>query len=185
MMTRNRPLKFGRMAIAFGMGAAALYTLMITITLAYIETASGMIAFDMRPLGYTPDEAAQLLEALGAPGRRYYLTRQIPIDLAYPAMLAMTLVCTLSWLGAVGPNTKFVTAGIVVSIGAAMFDYVENFGIVAMISTWPNLPHPLVTATSTASVLKSFLTVAAVLSLLCLGAVRAAQFQSDHKRPLP
>jgi len=153
-------------ALCFGGIGTVIYVLMINLTLAHIETVSGQVPFDMRPLGYSSAEATDLLAGLGAEGRRYYLTRQIPLDTAYPALLALTLVSLLRWIGQRLLFQRFVKIGIVLSVGAALFDYSENLGIVAMILTWPDLSVPLVYASSVATVAKSILTTSAVMIVL-------------------
>lgn len=171
MMTRNGPRRYGRAAIAFGLAGTALYLLMINVTLAQLEALSGQVPFDMRPFGYGPQEAVQLLDRLEEEGRRYYLTRQIPIDSVYPALLAMTLVSALCWFGSHLPSRKLVCAGIAFSVGAALFDYAENLGVTVMILSWQDLSHALVYATSAASIAKSCLTTAAALIALLLGVI--------------
>ena len=172
MTTSILSRRYGMAVICFGLVGAVIYLLMINVTLPHIEAISGQIPFDMRPFGYGLHEATQLLEGLEEAGRRYYLTRQIPIDTIYPALLALTLVSMMCWLGLRLPNSRLVRVGIVFSVGAAFFDYTENLGIAVMISSWPNMPNGLVYAASTATVLKSCLTVAAVSTALLLGATR-------------
>lgn len=163
------PKHMGMIAVGSGIVAALIYLLMITVTLAHIEMLSGHLPFDMRPFGYGPAEARTLLEALGVEGRKYYLSRQITLDTLYPAMLALTLIATFCWFGQRIANTKLLRFGIVLSIGCALFDYVENLGIVAMIWSWPEVSVPLVYAVSAASILKSVSTTVAVLLLVLLG----------------
>jgi len=159
----------GFVAVGCGLIAAVIYVLMISVTLAHIETVSGHVPFDMRPLGYRPADAATLLEALGVEGRAYYLSRQIPLDTLYPATLALTLVATIYWFGQRIPNSKLVRLGMVLSVSSALFDYVENIGIAAMIWNWPEASVPLVYAASTATIAKSALTTLAVLLVLIIG----------------
>ena len=166
-------------AIIFGLAGVAIYALMINVTLAHIEALAGQAPFDMRPFGYGPQDAAQLLDALGEEGRTYYLTRQIPLDTIYPALLAMTLVSAICWFGMRLPNRKLVLAGIAFSVGAAFFDYAENLGVAVMILSWPDLSHALVYATSAASIAKSCLTTAAILTALFLGANWMRQPKAD------
>ena len=47
-------------AIGFGLAAATVYYLMITVTLSHLGAISGLVPFDMRPLGYGPQDAAAL-----------------------------------------------------------------------------------------------------------------------------
>lgn len=158
--------QYGRQAVLFSLAATGIYLLMIFITLANIENLSGLRPFDMRPGGYSTEQANSLLSALGSKGRWYYLTRQMPLDLAYPALLALTLVSLLKWLGLGGADRKLVQIGIWVSIGTAIADYLENIGIVLMILSWPETSADIVLAASVASIVKSGLTVAAILIVL-------------------
>lgn len=157
---------YGRQAALFGLAAAGIYLLMIFVTLAHIETLSGLRPFDMRPGGYSAELANSLINDLGSSGRRYYLTRQIPLDLVYPALMALTLVSLLKWLGSRDVSQKLVRIGTWFSIAAAVADYLENAGICLMILSWPDIPANTVLAASVASILKSGLTTAAVLIVL-------------------
>ena len=158
--------QYGRQAALFGLAAAGFYLLMIFVTLAQIETLSGLRPFDMRPGGYSAEQANSLLSALGSSGRRYYLMRQIPLDLAYPALMALTLVSMLKWLRLQEVNHRLVQIGIWFSIWAALADYLENVGICLMILSWPEISANTVLAASVASTVKSGLTTAAVLIVL-------------------
>jgi hypothetical protein len=169
MTNRILSKHIGMIAVGSGLIAASIYVLMISVTLAHIEAVSGQIPFDMRPSGYGPTEATALLDALGVDGRGYYLSRQIALDTIYPAMLALTMVAAICWLGQRVPNRKFVRFGIAFSVVGAMFDYVENFGIIAMIWSWPEVSVPLVYAASSATILKSVSTTLAVILVLLMG----------------
>jgi hypothetical protein len=166
-MKKMIPTKqYGRQAVLFGLAAAAIYLLMIYVTLAHIETLSGIRPFDMRPGGYSAELANSLIKALEPSGRRYYLTRQIPLDLIYPSLMALTLVSTLKWLGSRGVSQKIVRIGTWFSIAAAIADYLENAGICLMILSWPEISSNTVLAASVASIVKSGLTTTAVLIVL-------------------
>lgn len=169
MMKQNWSRHAGRAAIGFGLIGTSLYLLMVNVTLAHIETRSGHRPFDMRPFGYRPSDAASLLDALGAEGRAYYLGRQIPLDTLYPAILALTLISAMCWFDRRIKSRRLVRLGILLAIGAALFDYAENLGIMVLIWSWPDHSAPLVHAASTASVLKSVLTTFAVLQTLLMG----------------
>ncbi|MEP2980278.1 MAG: hypothetical protein ABJO86_12380 [Lentilitoribacter sp.] len=162
----NSTRKYGRLAFVFGLAATCIYLVMINITLDYIETLTGLLPFDMRPGGYSPDQAYALLNALGADGNRYYLTRQIPLDIIYPVLMALTLVSIFKWLGAKNISQMLTKIGVWLSIGAAVADYLENAGIVVMILNWPEPQIYLVHAASTASIAKAGLTTLAVLSVV-------------------
>lgn len=166
MKTTIPTKQYGRQAALFGLAATAFYLLMILGTLAHLEALSGLRPFDMRPNGYSAELANALLDALGSSGRRYYLTRQIPLDLAYPALMALTLISLLKWLGSRGASQNLVRIGTWLSIAAAFADYLENAGIALMILTWPDVSTNTVLATSVASIVKSGFTTTAVLIVL-------------------
>ncbi|PRY26951.1 hypothetical protein CLV78_1011056 [Aliiruegeria haliotis] len=169
----------GVIAIGCGVIGASIYLLMIKVTLAHIEAVSGYVPFDMRPIGYSPADAATLLEALGAEGRAYYLSYQILLDTLYPAALALTLIATLLWIGQRISGSMLVRFGIALSASSALFDYIENLGIVAMIWSWPSISVPLVNAASTATIVKSVITTLAVLVVLLSGIIRTRQPKAD------
>lgn len=167
---RNSNKRYGSHAIAFGIAAIGIYLLMVGITLNHIELLTELRPFDMRPGGYSPQQAHALLEALGTEGRQYYLRRQIPLDLIYPALMALTLISFLKWLESQGVNRVLSNVGIWLSVGAAMADYLENVGICTMILSWPDLADTIVHAASAASIAKAGLTTFAVLIvIICLG----------------
>ncbi|MBT3143347.1 hypothetical protein KL867_19995 [Ruegeria litorea] len=157
---------YGRQAALFGFAAAGFYLLMIFGTLAHIETLSGLRPFDTRPGGYSAELANSLIDALGPSGRWYYLTRQIPLDLVYPPLMALTLISLFKWLGSRDLSQKLVRIGTWISFAAAIADYLENAGICIMILSWPEISANTVLAASVASIVKSGLTTAAVLIAL-------------------
>ena len=124
----------------------------------------------MRPFGYGPQEATQLLDAFGEKGHRYYLTRQISLDTIYPALLVAALISVIGWLRIRLPYSKLMRAGVMCSVNAAFFNYDENLDVIAMILIWPNLPHPLVYASASAYISKSCMTIATVSIVLFLAA---------------
>lgn len=173
MMLRNLSKHFGKIAIGAALLAASVYLAMISVTLAHLEFVSGQTPFDMRPFGYEPADATELLGGLGIDGRKYYLTRQIPLDTLYPALLALTLSSTICWFGRRMPNSGLVRLGVTLAVGSALFDYVENLGIMAMIWSWPDVSGPLVYATSLATIAKSVITTLAVILVFATAIVWA------------
>lgn len=178
-MHRNLSKHYGKIAVGAASLAASVYLTMVGVTLAHLAAVSGQIPFDMRPFGYSPSDAATLLDALGADGRDYYLNRQIPLDAFYPALLALTLSSTICWFGQRMPDRRLVHLGVAFAVGSALFDYIENLGIVAMIYGWPDVPGPLVHAASTASIAKSVITTLAVMLALATGVIWARLPKAD------
>jgi hypothetical protein len=152
----------GITAIFAGIVAIGIYGFMINVTLPHIQEISQLVPFDMRPLGYSKQEAEQLLAALELTGRTYYLTHQIPLDLIYPALLALTLACANLWFGYNLRKRRVINIGIILVVAAAIADYTENLGVTLMILSWPEVPSALVQFSSMATILKSVLTTVAV-----------------------
>lgn len=157
---------YGLQATLWGLTAAGVYCGMIYGTLAHLEALSGLRPFDMRPSGYSSEQANTLLSTLGPEGREYYLTRQIPLDFVYPALMALTLVSLFKWLETRGINQRLVQIGILLSVGAAVGDYLENTGIIYMIMNWANLSNFSILVASIATIAKSGLVMAATLTVI-------------------
>ena len=156
----------GKAAILFGLGAMIIYLLMVLGTLRHLSELAMVLPFDLRPAGYSQADAAGLLDALGEAGRQYYLTKQIPLDTLYPALLALTLISTLRWRAARFGPTLMTRIGGPLAILAAAFDYLENLGIVFMLLAGAGADPKLVHAASIASILKSALTSVAILAVI-------------------
>lgn len=170
MIFSSSPLKQGLRTLGYGAVAAGIYLLMTQITLAHIESSTGLRPFDLRPMGYSSVEARGLLVALAEDGRAYYLTRQLVLDMFYPALMALTLVSLLGWFRAMSGAHWLVSCGIWLSVAAAIGDYLENVGIAGMLLIGPDVPEGLVLASSAASIFKAGATSLAMLFVLLSGA---------------
>ena len=146
----------------------ALYGYMIFFSIPHVMSfAGGMKLLDMQPLGYTPVYARSLLEALGAEGRTAYLYRQIPVDMIYPGLFAVTFSQLLAWLFRVGlSEASRVNNLAVVPILAGLFDYAENVGIGTMLVIFPDFSESTAEVTCGFSVLKSLFTAIFFLALM-------------------
>lgn len=150
--------------------AGLVYGCMLLITLPTISVfASGLAPFDVRPTGYSFEEATFFLTALSNPGRRYYLFYQLSLDVFYPALLAIALIGFLSGL-AKNSGKKWGSVLMATSylcVVGAVFDYLENLFIVRMLTS-PELSRLLVQTASWVTVTKSLVTVV-VLTVLLIG----------------
>src|SRR5262249_39433895 len=100
---RNEPFPRTAHVVAALIVSFALWGVMVFCTLAYLRrTAGGLEPFDLRPFGYTPEEARALLFALSSIGRNYYADVQLQLDTAYPAVYAFSRGLLLLWLTAPG-----------------------------------------------------------------------------------
>jgi len=160
----------------------ALLALMVFWTVAYLrQIAGGLEPFDLRPFGYTVEEARTLLHALSDIGRRYYADVQLQLDTAFPALYALSRVLLLLWLTAPGrtaekPWPLGVRAALLgLPILAAWFDYFENDGIAAMLTAGPEVGADVVARASfwtQAKWIAVLITEAICVSLLALALMR-------------
>ena len=154
--------------------ALGLYAVMVSTTLPEIShAAGGLTPFDLRPTGYSVEEARQFLSALNGEGRETYLGQQAALDRIYPAALAFVLsgavwVLFRSWV--------LRTMLIVASCVGMVFDYAENAKVAAMLNEPGLVGVDTVQAASTATVIKSVSTACVMVAVLVALGVAGAKW---------
>ena len=130
-----------------------LYLVMVLWSLPYIAgQAGGLTPFDMRPSGYSTDEARQFLSALSDPGRAFYLETQHLLDAIYPGALGITMI--LAALLLYRALMRYLL--ICLSFVACSADYVENFAVADMLrAPLADVTAEMVSFAAGASVLKA------------------------------
>lgn len=163
--------------------ASAIYAAMVTVTLPELaRMAGGRMVFDLMATGYDADHARVLLATLGEEGRHYYLTRQIPLDAVYPALLALSL--SGSWrylLDQLDVRRPSLTrlGGLPVLAGA--FDYGENGLIVRLLLDFSDAT--VVAWTPLASALTVAKSATTTLCFIGLGILGGALLWRRYRRP--
>jgi hypothetical protein len=147
----------------------AVYATMLVWTLPVISReAAGLAAFDMRPGGYTLDEAKAFLEALTPRGRVLYLGPQHWLDLAYPLLLAIFTGWSILRLLPTGWLRRGAWLALL-PIPGMIFDYIENGAVTAILTGDPETLSPqLVAYASQMTMLKSVFTSLSLTILLVL-----------------
>jgi len=146
----------------------AVYALMVNWTLPLIAGhADGLRPFDLKPIGYDYAEAKAFLTALTPEGAAFYLRVQHTLDSIYPALLAATLFFAIVMIA---PKALGIWRWVIalIAIPGAVFDYLENAAVSAMIAAGPDgLTETEVAGASLWTVLKSaFDTIAFVVVLV-------------------
>lgn len=163
-----------------------VYGYIIVVTIPTLMVFSnGLKPLDMRPMGYSHEYALNLFSKLGEEGRNYYLTRQIPIDMIYPALFACAYSILTVFLGkkaGLKQNTALLLS--VVPIFAGLFDYLENIGIILMINSFPVISIALSSATNIFSVVKSiFTSIFFMVAIVLLMKIVIGYFRNRLHRP--
>jgi hypothetical protein len=144
-----------------------VYATMILWSIPTISAeAGGHPIFDMRPTGYTLDEAERFLRALTPEGANLYLDVQHRLDLVYPALLAVSTGWALIRLV---PRWRWRFVLLLVPIPGMVFDYLENHAVSAMLAAGADgLTVEIVARASMFSRLKAAFTTLSLVLLLIL-----------------
>ncbi len=146
------------------LAAGAVYLAMLAWSLPHLTAlAGGLPMFDMRPGGYSGDEARALLAALGDDGRAFYLNVQHRLDAVFPALEALALSLSFPRL-----FPRLVSRVLIaVSLAAAAFDWLENVAVADLLRADPlAVTAPMIAVASRWSVLKSGCVSVAMTALL-------------------
>lgn len=152
--------------------AQAVYFFMLTVTIPEVmKYSDGMKLLDMQPTGYSAEYAKHLLDTLSEQGRKVYLFKQIPFDMIYPGLFAVGYSLLLTFLFKKGFDLKSKIYYLsLVPVFAGLFDYLENIGVIVMISMYPKFSPAIASTTSVFSLIKSALAIAFFV-LLVVGVI--------------
>ena len=79
----------GWLVVALLAASAVFWAVLFFVTLAHLRMlAGGGAPFDVRPFGYSVEEARAFLDAIGGAGRAYYLNPELILDSFYPPLYA-------------------------------------------------------------------------------------------------
>lgn len=152
----------------------AVYLALVAWSLPIIaRAAGGLVPFDLRPRGYSFDEARAFLAALTDAGLRQYAGPQRWLDAAYPALMFLVLFFALRWTFRDGP--AWIRAGLIAAAAlGALFDYAENLAVAGMLADGADgITKAQVARASLFSQAKAALTTVAGVGLLAGLAPRA------------
>lgn len=160
-----------------------VYVFMLTVTIPKtMKFTNGMKLLDMMPAGYDFDYASKLFSSLGENGRATYLTIQIPVDMIYPLLFGLTYCLLLGYF--LKKLNKLYSPYLylcLLPIIAGIADYLENFGIMAMLKNYPALTEITVNTTSSFSMVKSISTTALFIALIVLLIILGIQLIRSNK----
>ena len=149
----------GKKVLTFFVLSSVVYFAMIFFTIPKLtDFANGLQIFDMKPNGYSFTYAKELLGNLGKSGRNFYLFRQLPLDFVYPLLFMMSNIMILSFfLKKIGKLESWFLL-VLFPVIAGVFDYLENFGLIYLLTSNPKISEIGVRIISTFTVIKSLFT---------------------------
>lgn len=165
----NRNIQ-GRKVLLFFILANLVYIVMLTVTIPKVmRFAGGMKLLDMMPTGYDTEYVKALLNALGENGRNAYLFTQIPVDLVFPGLFAISYCLLFGYLlNKIGKLNGYFFLLCWLPVFTGLFDYFENFGIIGLLKNYPADLTLLAQVTNIFSVLKSAFTTLTFTALIIL-----------------
>lgn len=143
--------------------------------------SQGNIILDNTFFFYTTGDVNQLFTTYGDAGRALYLSHLLVFDFKYPALFfatnAASLVCLLNYLM---PAAKITNHIHLLPLAPTILDYLENFGILMLLVSYPS-PNPGVAAiTSLATIIK--LSLVNILFLLTAALIAGAFVKFTHRK---
>lgn len=165
----NNNLK-GRLILILFFIMMSIYGLMLLVTIPKVmEYSGGMKLLDMMPSGYSNEYILKLMNSLGEEGRNKYLTIQIPFDMIYPGLFAITwCLIFVYFLKKAFPVNKHFYYISFLPVIAGISDYLENAGIITILTSWPEQNFIVFRLTNYFSILKSVTTTIFFIALLIL-----------------
>lgn len=159
-----------------------LYGLIVLWSLPMVAAeAGGLVPFDMRPGGYSFDEAQAFLQALSPRGRALYHEPQHWLDAVYPPLLGLWLflACRALWPEGQRWGLWVIAATCAVVVLA---DWAENLLVLDLLLADPGaLSAAQVARASTATLIKSGATTLAFVALLGLGVLKLVRRSGKAK----
>ena len=168
----------GILVAALLVASGVLWAVMFFGTLPHLSRlAGGASPFDIRPMGYSYDEARAFLAAIGEQGRKYYAYPQLTLDMFYPPLYLVSRGLALWWLtlpgrfGAAALPLRTRCALIALPLMTASLDLIENSCIAMMLWAWPDLARSVVQISSVATRVKIIAGALTEFSMAVLAAV--------------
>tara|TARA_R110000868_G_scaffold108065_6_gene295415 strand:+ start:39375 stop:39935 length:561 start_codon:yes stop_codon:yes gene_type:complete len=159
-----------------------IYIFMLALTIPKtMEFSNGLKLLDMMPGGYNSEYIKNLFSTLGEEGRSVYLFNQIPIDMVYPGLFAISYCLVMAFfLEKIQKLDTVYFYLTLLPIVAGIADYSENFGIIAMLNNYPDTSELSMALTNIFTIVKSMVTAVYFVALIITMAIFG--FKTFNKR---
>lgn len=145
-----------------------LYMLFVSIPMV-MQFSNGIRVLDMLPGGYDFPYVNALFDILGEEGRHAYLYKQLPADLIYPALFAISTSLLLAFfLKKLKKQNSAMLNLVYLPVFGGLADYAENIGTIRLLMQYPDITENAVQVNSVFTILKSALVTVSLVVLLVL-----------------
>lgn len=149
----------GIKVLIFFIAANLVYAYMVFISGPHVmQFSNGIKILDLLPGGYDLPYVKSLFDILGEEGRYAYLYKQIPPDMIYPLLFAISSALLLAYfLKKLNKQNSAVFNLVFIPVLGGIADYAENIGTIWLLVLFPDLSETAVRVNSVFTVLKSSL----------------------------
>lgn len=135
-----------------------------------------LTALDVR-MGYTKSEVVTLFDKMGEEGRGIYQFMSSKIDLICPIVYGLLLTLLIAaLLKNITRSTSKWRWLYSLPFAAILFDYLENWNVLKLLSNYPNITEAEVAFSSQMTVMKWGVLVTVLLVLVVLGVVNLLKY---------
>lgn len=161
-----------------------VYIFMLFVTIPKVtQFADGLKLLDLMPAGYDLEYVNKLFTTLGEQGRYAYLYYQIPVDMLYPGLYAVSYCLLFTYLlKKINRHVSRFFYFSILPLISGISDYIENIGIITMLKQYPNYSEETVAITNTFSVLKSTTTAIYFIALLIVLVILVVNYFLKDKK---
>lgn len=161
----------GKKVLIFALITSIVYLIMPIVTMPIVNRfTNGMKILDLLPGGFNFEYVITLFNTLGEEGRHSYLFYQIPVDMVFPLLLAITNCLLISFFL---KKLDLFRAPVIylcfLPLISGVADYSENIGIIIMLNQFPDITTFAVKITSLFSVIKYSAITISFLGIIVLG----------------
>ena len=156
---------------ASGRNILILMAGIILLNATLFSNMSASMAEGTRPIDlmffYTPDQVYAMVDAYGPDLRPVYARFELTADILYPILYTLFFCLTISWLFERGfDHGSAIQRLNLLPLGAGLFDFLENFSIVAMLTLHPAQPAAVAWAATLFTMAKWLFALAALVLVL-------------------
>lgn len=169
----------------------ALFAAIVVIDVVIFPWASrtmGIAGVPFRPLdlrlSYSADEAYTVISSMTPEARWLYRTVEMSVDMIYPVIYAFFFFLLVQRLIANTAPPRWLERATSIPFAAMIFDWLENVGIIAMISKFPDGMERIAPVSSAMTTLK-WVCFALTLALLFYSAIRWVISRFRRRAPGP